>query len=191
MTALLLSAVLFPSYAPLPAALAPLAEARVGERSEPVKVALETTLNKKATEITVADLRTVTDLKLPHIHIRSFKDNDFAGLTHLKKLHFFSLLHNRGRPEDPIAINGKVFTELPNLEELIMNEQLGLLPDDVFLGLTSLKVLDLTNCTLPRLPKSLLTLPKIEAVYFDGRGMSKEDYETLKNSLGGKLKARR
>ena len=57
--------------------------------------------------------------------------------------------------------------------------------------MTSLKILDLTNATLPRLPKSLLTLPKIEAIYFSGNGMSKEDYETLKTKLGEKLKAKR
>jgi hypothetical protein len=185
MNTLLLSVVLFPySFAPLP-------DAKVSDRSDPVRVALETFLKKPGAQITTADLRTVTELKLPHIHIKSFKENDFAGLTGLKKLHFFSLLHNQGRPSDPIAIGEKVFTELPNLEELIMNEQLGLLPDEVFSGLTSLRILDLTNSTLPRLPKSLLTLPKIETVYFDGRGMSKEDYETLKARLGSKLKARR
>jgi|GEM_PF-5016839 len=163
----------------------------VADRSKPVSVALEKSLNKTAANITAADLETVTELKLPHIHIKSFKDDDFAGLTKLKKLHFFSLLHNQGRPEDPIAINGKVFAKLPNLEELIMNEQLGLLPDDVFSGLSSLKILDLTGATLPRLPASMLTLPKIEVIYFDGRGMSKEDYGALKMKLGDKLKPKR
>jgi hypothetical protein len=155
------------------------------------RVALEQALNKRSVDITPADLETVTALKLPHIHIKSFQEDDFAGLPKLKKLHFFSLLHNQGRPSDPIAISNKVFAPLSNLEELIINEQLGQLPDGVFSGLTSLKTLDLTNSTLPRLPKSLLALPKIETVYFDGRGMSKEDFATLKNALGDKLKNRR
>ncbi|MFO0965204.1 MAG: hypothetical protein U0793_06420 [Gemmataceae bacterium] len=185
MKTLLLSAVLSPfavAQAPMPS---------VADRSKPVSVALEQALTKRAFDITAADLEKVTELKLPHIHIPSFKDNDFAGLTRLRKLHFYSLLHNRGRPEDPIAIGNKVFVPLSNLEELVINEQLGRLPDGVFSGLTSLKVLDLTNSTLPRLPASLLTLPSIETVYFDGRGMSKEDYETLKKTLGTKLKSRR
>ena len=164
---------------------------KVRDRSEPVCVALEKVLKKNRAEITAADLGTVTELKLPHIHIKSFKDDDFAGLTNLKKLHFFSLLHNQGRPTDPVAINNNVFAELANLEELTMNEQLGLLPDEVFSGLESLKILDLSNATLPRLPKSMLTLPNIETVYFDGRGMSKEDFETLKSTLGSKHKLRR
>ena len=179
------------SAAFLPLSFGQVAVADVSGRSEPVRVALETELKKRAPEITPADLENVTALKLPHIHIPTFKDNDFVGLTKLKKLHFYSLLHNRGRAEDPIAIGNKVFTPLANLEELIIMEQLGQLPDEVFAGLTSLKILDLSNSTLPRLPKSLLTLPKIEAVYFDGRGMSKDDYETLKNKLGDKLKAKR
>lgn len=175
----------------VPVSFGSLAAQGVSGRSEPVRVALEAKLNKHSFDITAADLEKVNDLKLPHIHIPSFKDDDFAGLTQMKKLHFFSLLHNRGRPNDPIAIGGKVFLPLGNLEELIMTEQLGQLPDDVFAGLTSLKVLDLSNATLNRLPKSLLALPKIEVVYYDGRGMNKEDYETLKSKLGDKLKAKR
>jgi hypothetical protein len=163
-----------------------------GTRSPTVTQALETKLNKKAGEITAADLATVTELKLPHVHIRAFDENDFSGLTKLKKLHFYSLFHKKGKPEEVVAFSGKVFAKLPNLEELIITgDQLGLLPDDAFEGLTSLKVFEMTNVTLPRLPKSLLTLPKIEAVYYDGRGMSKEDYATLKEKLGDKLKAKR
>ena len=89
-------------------------------------------------------------------------------------------------------LNGKVFKDLSRLEELrITQDQLGQLPDDVFAGLTSLKVLDLSYITLNRLPRSLLTLPRIESVYYQGRGMSKEDYATLKNRLGDKLKGDR
>ena len=81
-------------------------------------------------------------------------------MTKLKKLHFYSLLHNQGRPAaDPIAISGKVFANLSSLEELTMNEQLGQLPDDVFAGLTSLKILDLTNSTLPRLSANPICSP--------------------------------
>ena len=185
MNQLLVAAMLVSSVSGQPPA------ANVRDRSEPVCVALEKTLNKNRAEMNTADLEKVAELKLPHIHIKSFKDHDFAGLTNLKKLHFFSLLHNQGRPTDPIAIDGKVFADLSKLEELTMNEQLGLLPDDVFSGLTSLKILDLSNATLPRLPKSLLNLPKIETVYFDGRGMSKDDFETLKAKLGSKHKVRR
>ena len=71
-----------------------------------------------------------------------------------------------------------------------MIEGLGLLPDDVFAGLESLKVLDLSHSTLKRLPKSMLTLPKIEVVYFNGNGLDKADYETLKKKLGDKLKVK-
>ena len=156
-------------------------------RSEPVVKALEDQLKKKAKEITDDDLAKVIELKLPHIHIPKFKDNDFDGLKNMKKLHFFSLLHNRGRPEDPIAIGNEVFAGLSNLEELQMNEQLGLLPDEVFSGLTSLKILDLTTASLNRLPKTMLTLPSIEKIIFNGRGMSPEDYELLKKTYGNKL----
>jgi len=123
--------------------------AKVRDRSEPVCVALEGVLNKNRADINAADLEKVTELKLPHIHIKSFKDDDFAGLTKLKKLHFFSLLHDPGRPNDPIAINNEVFARLPQLEELIMNEQLGLLPDEVFSGLESLKIRRFLTCRVP------------------------------------------
>src|SRR4051812_3466308 len=98
MKTLLLSALLAPvafGQAPLPS---------VADRSKPVRVALEKSLKKSGADVTAADLQTVTELKLPHIHIKSFKDIDFVGLSKLKKLHFFSLLHNEGRPTDPIAI---------------------------------------------------------------------------------------
>jgi hypothetical protein len=185
MQAFLLAAVL------VPFAIAQAPVAKVRDRSEPVCVALETALHKNRSEINAADLEKVIELKLPHIHIPSFKDDDFAGLKNLKKLHFFSLLHNQGRPNDPIAIKNGVFAKLPKLEELIINEQLGLLPDEVFSGLESLKVLDLANSRLRRLPKSMLTLPKIEVVYYTGNGLSKEEFDTLKNALGAKLKSRR
>lgn len=85
-----------------------------------------------------------------------------------------------------------MFAKLSSLEELIIaNDQLGPLPDDVFAGLTSLKVLELSNVTLTRLPKSLLNLPKIETVYCNGKGLNKDDYETLKKTFGDKLKAKR
>jgi len=42
-----------------------------------------------------------------------------------------------------------------------------------------------------RLPKSMLTLPRIEVVYFNGNGLSKEEFDTLKSTLGDKLKNRR
>lgn len=188
MKPLLLSAVLFT------AAFAQAQEPNVAGRSEPVRVALEQQLNKKAAEITFADLEKVTELQLPHIHpkAKAFKDDDFAGLTNLKKLRMYSLFHNNGRPEAPIAISGKVFKDLSKLEELsITQDQLGQLPDDVFAGLTSLKVLDLSYITLNRLPSSLLTLPNMETVYYEGRGMSKEDFATLKSKLGDKLKGNR
>ena len=51
-------------------------------------------------------------------------------------------------------------------------------------------MLDLTYATLSRLPKSMLAMPKIEVVYFNGRGMDPADYETLKKQLGDKLKAK-
>jgi hypothetical protein len=34
----------------------------------------------------------------------------------------------------------------------------------------------------------MLTLPKVEAIYFDGKGMSPDDYATLKKTFGDKLK---
>jgi len=37
----------------------------------------------------------------------------------------------------------------------------------------------------------MLALPKIEVVYFNGNGLSKEDYDTLKTTLGAKLKSKR
>jgi len=187
MTPLLLS-VLLCTAAPAPV------KPNVADRSEPVCRALEQQLKKKATEITFADLANVTELQLPHIHpkAKAFKDDDFAGLTNLKKLQMFSLFHNRGQPGAPIALSGQVFKDLSKLEELrITQDQLGHLPDDVFAGLTSLKVLDLSYVTLNCLPRSLLTLPKIETVYYEGQGMNKEDYATLKNSLGDKLKGNR
>jgi hypothetical protein len=164
-----------------------------GERSKTVTAALEAQLKKPAAQITAADLASVTELKLPHIHLPAFHDDDFAGLTGLKKLDFYSLFHKwDAKAPGPPAINEKVFAKLSSLEELVIrSDQLGQLPDDVFAGLKSLKVLELKAVTLPCLPKSLLTLPKIEAVYFDGKGMRPEDYETLKKALGEKLKAKR
>ena len=163
-----------------------------GDRSKTVTTALEMQLNKKAPEITSADLATVTELKLPHIHLPEFKENDFAGLPKLKKLTFFSLFHKKGAANEVPAFTEKVFARLPDLEELIItSDQLGNLPDDAFAGLKSLKVLELTNITMLRLPKSILELPKIETVYYDGKGMNKDDYEALKKALGDKLKPKR
>jgi hypothetical protein len=164
-----------------------------GDRSKTVTVALEGQLKKPAAQITAADLAAVTELKLPHIHLPAFHDGDFAGLTGLKKLDFYSLFHKwNEKAPGHVAISEKVFAKLSSLEELVIrSDQLGQLPDGVFAGLTSLKVLELSQVTLPCLPKSLLTLPKIEAVYFDGKGMSPEDYERLKKALGEKLKAKR
>jgi Leucine-rich repeat (LRR) protein len=162
-----------------------------GTRSKTVTIALEAKLKKKAPEITAADLAAVTELKLPHIHLPAFLDDDFAGLTGMKKLHFYSLFH-KSADKTPAAMSDKVFAKLSNLEELVIaDDQLGTLPDGVFTGLTSLKVLEFSNVTLLRLPKSMLTLPKIEAVYYDGNGMDKDDYETLKKTLGDKLKPKR
>jgi hypothetical protein len=163
-----------------------------GDRSKTVTKALEKKLNKKAADITATDLATVTELELPHVHIPCFKDNDFAGLTKMKKLEFYSLFHKPGKANETVAFTGKVFAQLPDLEELIISDdELGNLPDDAFEGLKSLKVLELSGVTFQRLPKSLLNLPKIEAVYYDGEGMSKEDYAALKEKLGDKLKSKR
>jgi hypothetical protein len=163
-----------------------------GDRSKTVTTALEKKLQKKAADITAADLATVTELQLPHIHIPCFKDNDFAGLTKLKKLEFYSLFHKAGKANETAAFTRAVFAKLPDLEELIItDDELGNLPDDAFADLKSLKVLELYNVALPRLPKSLLNLPKIEAVYYDGEGTNKEHYAALKEKLGDKLRISR
>lgn len=162
-----------------------------GNRSKTVTTALETQLKKKTSEITAADLASVTELKLPHLHLTAFHDDDFAGLTNLKKLYFTSLFHRIRTRVDmlPPPFTSKVFANLSSLEELtITSDQLGSqLPDDVFAGLTSLKVLKLENVVLQRLPSSMLKLPKIEAIYYDGKGLKPEEYETLKKALGDKL----
>lgn len=163
-------------------------------RSEPVRAALEGATKKKAPDITFADLERVTDLRLPHIHPQSktLRDDDFAGLENLTQLHMYSLLHNVGKNPPPVAISGKVFAKLSKLEELRMTQdQLGNLPDDVFAGLTGLKVLDLSGTTMTRLPASMLSLPKIEVVYYAGKGMPPEDFAKLKAALGDKLKGNR
>lgn len=63
----------------------------------------------------------------------------------------------------------------------------------MFAGLTSLKILELSDVTLPRAPKSMLNLPQIEVVYFNCTGdeMDKDDYAALKKALGDKLKSDR
>lgn len=93
----------------------------------------------------------------------------------------------------PPPFTGKVFAKVSGLEALIIaDDQLGTqLPDDMFAGLTSLKVLELSKVVLPRLPRSMLTLPKLEAMYYDGKGMSADDYAALKKALGDKLKPQR
>jgi hypothetical protein len=188
MRSIVLSAVMFT------AGIAQAQEARVQDRSEPIRVGLEKKLNKKAADVTLADLEKVIELQLPHIHpkARCFKDDDFVGLTNLKKLHMYSLFHNRNQKGAPVALTANVFKPLAKLEELtIKDDQLGQLPDDVFAFLTSLKVLDLSHAMLYRLPDSLLSLPQIETVYYEGGGLSKEDFATLKNALGAKLKGNR
>src|SRR5262249_55502045 len=113
----------------------------LSDRSKTVCVALEKQLNKKSSEITKTDLATVTELKLPHIHLPCFKENDFAGMPKLKKLYFYSLFHKSGEANEVAAFNEKVFAKLSDLEELIIeSDQLGNLPDDAFDGLKSLKV---------------------------------------------------
>lgn len=165
----------------------------VPDRSKTVRTTLEHVLKKKAPDITAADLANLSELELEHIHIRSFTDNDFAGMTKLKKLYFESLFHKSGTKKGEIpAFTEKVFAKLPQLEELIIDsDELGDLPDDAFSGLKSLKVLELIDVNFERLPKSLLTLPKLEVIYCDGREMKKEHYEALKKAYGDKLKPRR
>lgn len=164
----------------------------VGSRSKTVCAALETALKKKPADITATDLANLKELTLPHIHIPCFNENDFAGMTNLKKLHFRSLFHKKGAGTETAAISAKVFAKLSSLEELIItDDQLGRLPDDVFSGLKSLKVLDLSDVSLLRVPKSMLELPKIEVIYYDGDGLSKEDYAALQKALGDKLKSHR
>lgn len=94
-------------------------------RSEPVLKALEKQLKKKAKDITADDLAKVTELKLPHLHIKQFKDDDFDGLKNLKKLSFRSLLHNAGTPKSPVAISNEVFGGMDLLEELTIDDELG------------------------------------------------------------------
>lgn len=167
----------------------PLIAGGVCERSEPVVFALSQDLGKKCDDIQPADLAKVTELRLPHIHINAFMDNDFVGLTNLRKLVMRSLFHNWGFPTDPISINEKVFADLSSLEELHINtDQLGLLPDGVFSGLTGLKYLNLMGTSMSRLPASLLTLPKIEEVRcHEGLGLLPVDFSRLKAALGSKL----
>jgi len=90
----------------------------LGDRSKTVTTALETTLKKKAADITADDLAGLTNLELPHIHIPAFHSNDFDGLTKLKTLRFRSLFHKRGKTNDPAAFSGMVFAKLSTLEEL-------------------------------------------------------------------------
>jgi Leucine-rich repeat (LRR) protein len=163
------------------------------ERSKTVTTALEKTFDKKSDNITATDLAGITELELPHIHIKSFKDGDFAGMTKLKKLYFYSLFHKNEKKKDEVAAFTKgVFAKIPQLEELIIeDDELGTLPDDVFESLKSLKVLELSNTTFTKLPKSLLELPKIEAIYYGGEDTSEEHYEALKKKYGDKLKPKR
>ena len=163
-----------------------------GVRTNTVTVGIEKQLKKKYADITAADLKEMTELSLPHIHLPSFGENDFAGMPKLKKLTFFSLFHKNNKGESTPAFDGKVFAKLSALEELVIYaDQLGNLPDDAFAGLTSLKILELRKVTMNRLPKSLLTLPKIEAFYYDGAGLPPEEFAQLKEKLGDKLKPTR
>ena len=41
------------------------------------------------------------------------------------------------------------------------------------------------------LPRSMLNLPRIEVIYYSGKGMNPDDYETLKKALRDKLKVQR
>jgi hypothetical protein len=165
------------------------AQADVCSRSKPVYRALEKQLQKKCQQIVPSDLVTVKKLSLPHIHIPSFKDDDFEGLENLTQLEFPSLFHKLGIAGEKISVNERVFAKLSKLEVLRMtNDELGLLPDGVFSGLTSLRVLDLNGSDLSRLPKSILDRPKIQEVIFDGTGLSNGDFQILRNKLGTKLK---
>lgn len=163
------------------------------ERSKTVIESLEYKFEKKYAKITADDLASLTELELLHVHIPNFKNGDFAGMTKLKKLYFESLFHKGGgKKANVIAFTKEVFAKLPQLEELIIeDDELGTLPDDAFEGLKSLKVLELKNTTFTKLPKSLLELPKIEAIYYGGEDVSEKHYEALKKAYGDKLKPKR
>ena len=170
--------------------LANVAVADVCQRSGAVKNALVNKLQKNCDTINEADLLSISDLTLLHIHLRNFLEDDFVGLTNLRKLRFFSLFHKSGGETETKAFTAKVFKPLVQLEELsITSDNLGELDDDVFIELGSLRLLRLSGITLGRLPLSLLVMPKIESVIYTGDGLTDLEIKVLKHALGDKLKA--
>lgn len=143
-------------------------------------------LNRIKCDATVeGDLLSVTELELNHHHLANFHENDFAGLTNLKKLAFYSLFHKPYIHPEVKPFESYVFAPLNNLEVLEMDEELGELNDNVFDRLENLKVLRLESSHLLNLPQSLLELPKIEAIHATSFNFEHNaDFDKLKSTYG-------
>jgi len=156
-------------------------------RSRTLQQALSRHLGKPYPEIRSDELLSINKLLLPHIHIANFQDNDFEGLTNLESLEFFSLFHKFDE-SDGIAFQRNVFSPLANLKELIIDDELGTLPDDVFASLNSLRVLNLKFSEFTKLPQSIFELPQLEALHCLNASMPNEDLEKLKAVYGDRVK---
>ena len=100
--------------------------------------------------VTVANLATVTELRLENESITALQVGDFAGLTAVTSI---SLNGNQLG-----ALPANLFSGLVSLDELNLGtNQLTSLPDGVFSGLTALTTLALSDNNLASLPDGLLS----------------------------------
>lgn len=148
-------------------------------RSTTVTKGLELATTKPYSDISEIDLLAIEVLHLPHVHIDSFLNVDFAGLTNVKDLSFHSVFHSvPGLPVD-------IFRSMPNLKKLSLDSnQFEELPQDVFAPLEGLKVLDLTYSAFgsETLPASIFRLPSIESIIT--RGLDRVHFQMLKDHYG-------
>ena len=124
-------------------------ETFVCDRTKQVReVILKNVGKTECSEVTVEDLKSITDLDLSHRNIRNLKAHDFAGLTQLQNLY---LNNNKLRK---LAL--QPFAGLTQLQYLYLNNnKLWKLPPQPFANLTQLGWLNLNHNELRKFPPGM------------------------------------
>lgn len=136
----------------------------VCERTEPVKLFLETFLNKTCDAITTEDLATILRVAVPNAHITEFKDGDFTGLPNLE------ILNIKGNPYT--TLQPGLLSDLPLLKTLVIfRTGLIAIPDDLLANNSELENLYIFGNPFRSLPDSFVTrlsqLQHLRALDFD------------------------
>lgn len=120
-------------------------------------------------EVTAEHLAGVAELSLAGAEIMTLQKGDFSGLTSLKSL---NLHGNSLGLQDPLP--EELFRGLGSLRVLILSRNnLGTLPEGIFGGLSALLSLNLSGSALTELPRNIFNgLDSLEELHLQGNRMS-------------------